>query len=158
MTKFLVLIILVGAGTLSYETEIRASLLNLVGIVKTVVDEIADSLCDEGDQCRRNDTLPIPSINDMNTNPNDKPSILDNHEYKKDEPYDPYLDTWPESPNSDKKDEPYDPFEDTPADIPSNNNSKGQRISYPPRATPAPPTVPNNKKVPWSDFMKQYSN
>ena len=29
MTKILVLIILVVAGTLSYETEIRASLLNL---------------------------------------------------------------------------------------------------------------------------------
>ena len=57
MTKLLVFIILVVAGTLSYDTEIRASLLNFVGIVKTIADDVAGSLCKEGDQCRRNDAF-----------------------------------------------------------------------------------------------------
>ena len=69
MTKLLVLIIFIVAGTLSYDTEIRASLLNLIGIVKTVVDDAADNLCNDGEQCSKNDILPPLFIDDMNTNP-----------------------------------------------------------------------------------------
>ena len=138
MIKFLVLVILVVAGTLSYDTEIRASLLNWVGIVKTVVDDVADNLCNEGDQCRRNNTLPIPFIDDMNTNPSDEFPELNIPDDKKNELYDPYLDIWPEDRN--------------------NNNSKVPKHSSPPSVTPAPEAVPDNKKMPWSDFIKQYGN
>ena len=136
MTKFLVLIISVAAVTLSYDTEIRASLLNFVGIVKTVVDDVADSLCNEGDQCRRNDTLPIPFIDDMDTNPIDDPPMFNNPEYK--------------------KNEPYNLFEDSPADTLDNDNSKAPTHISPPRAIPAPPTIPDNKKIPWSDFQRRF--
>ena len=165
MTKLLVLIILVVAGTLSYDTEIRASLLNLVGIVKTVVDDAADNLCNDGEQCSRNDILPPLFIDDMNTNPIDKSLVLKNPKYKKDEPSHspPPEDTpAPEATLEDKKVPWYDFQEQFGKQLVGNQYLNIQpeipEHSLLPSVTPAPEAAPDNNKVPWSEFIKQYGN
>ena len=139
MVKFLASIIFAVVATLSYDTEIRASLSSFLGIVKTIVDGISHSLCTEGGQCNQNDTLLIPSINDTDTNPNDEFPIL-NPDHKKDVPHS----SLPDSPSLPK--------------MPDNNNFLPSTHISPPKSTLVPTTIPDNKKIPWSDFMKQYRN
>ena len=112
----------------SYETEIKANLLNFVDIVKTTAGDVTDSLCDEGDQCYKNDTSPIPPIiNNIEPNRRDEPPTVNDPDCK--------------------KGEPCNYFSDSPLKIPDKDNSHASDNPdappthvFPPRVIPASPT------------------